>query len=176
MAFTTNYSELKGDGLLPVGKYEVIIKYAGETVSAGGTVYINLAMVIRNDVDQPYKDKFLWDSLFKKKEPTAADKSCDGYSSKRIQMISRAVGFLDGQHFASLEDWCEALAGRIALVEIEHDEYEGKTKARVKWYNETKHEDCYHQWEGEEEEEEYETDVKPATSKATVVDDDDLPF
>jgi len=151
--FSTDYSGLSDSGtLLPIGEYEIIFKYLGEDVTNKGSMYVNVTAVVRNDVDQPYKNKYVWDKLWHVKEPSAADKSVGGYSFKRIQMISKAAGLPNGKKYENLEAWCDELANKFVRITIEHEEYNGKTDAKVKWYNESKSPVCKHVWKGEEEE------------------------
>lgn len=192
--FSTDYSGLNdGATLLPIGEYEIIFKYLGEDVTKNGSMYVNVTAVVRNDVDQQYKNKYVWDKLWHVKEPSAADKSVGGYSFKRIQSISKAAGLPNGKKYENLEAWCDELANKFVRITIEHDEYNGKTDAKVKWYNESKSPVCKHIWK-DKEEEEYVVDreeekpaVKPAAQSAPQTqakakpvvddsDDSDVPF
>ncbi|MFA6930866.1 MAG: DUF669 domain-containing protein [Lentisphaeria bacterium] len=147
MEFTTDYSDVDEGGILPIGEYEAIIKYAGEdTVQTTGTVYINVTMVARNDVEQPCKNKYIWHKLWHRKEPTPADVKLGGYSSKQINALSKSAGLPNGKKYASLAEWCEELGGKCVRITVEHEEYKGKTQAKVKWVNESKHPECRHVW------------------------------
>ena len=88
-----------GGGIIPIGEYEVIIKSALEDVTKGGTPYINVPMIIRNDIEQPYKNAYIWHSIWHVKEPKDADKACGGYSSYGIQTISKAAGLQNGKKY-----------------------------------------------------------------------------
>lgn len=184
MGFTTNFSGVsEGSDLLPEGEYETIIKYAGEDATKGGTVYINVTCVVRNDVDQKYKNKYIWHSIWHKKEPSPADIACGGYSSKQINSLSKAAGLPDGKEYATLSDWCDELKNHCIRITVEHEEYNGKTNARVKWVNESKHPNCHHLWKGEEDIP-ADVDPVPATTQqpnddfqeVKTTSDDDLPF
>jgi hypothetical protein len=153
MSFGVDYKEAsEGSGLLPVGEYEVIIKYAGEDTTKGGTVYINVTMVIRNDVEQQYKNKYLWHSLWKRREPTPTDLAVGGYSLKQIQTLSKSAGLENGKKYPTLEEWCVDLKDRTVRVTIGHEEYNGETQARVKYVNSSKSPDCKHIWKKKEDE------------------------
>lgn len=176
MAFSTDYSDISDGGeLIPEGEYEVVIKYAGENATKGGTMFLNVTTVIRNDVDQKYKNKYLWHSIWQKKEPSPSDLACNGYSAKQIQSLSKAAGLPNGKKYESLESWCEDLKYKPIRVTVEHDTYQGNTRAKVKWVNASKHPDCKHVWKSK-------TDDVPAASVGDNGDfveisgDDDLPF
>ena len=52
MSFKVDHSQA-GSSELPEGEYEAIIKYAGEDATKiSRTEYINVTMVVRNDIDQ----------------------------------------------------------------------------------------------------------------------------
>jgi hypothetical protein len=145
--FSTDYSDVDEGGVIPEGEYEAIIKYAGEDVTKETQkVYINVTMVIRNDIEQQFKNKYVWHKLWHRKEPSPADLNCGGYSSKQINSLSKAAGLPNNKKYDSLADWCEEIGGKCVRVTIEHEEYKGKTQAKVKWVNETKHPECRHVW------------------------------
>lgn len=185
MAYTTDYSDIpEGSELIPEGEYECIIKYAGEDATKGGTVYMSVTLVIRNDIDQPCKNKYIWHHIWQKKEPSPADLACSGYSSKQINAVSKAAKLPNGKSYDSLSDWADELKNKIVRVTVEHDEYQGKTSARVKWVNESKYPDCRHKWKGAED---VADEEKPAEKSAEqqsnddfqevkTTSDDDLPF
>lgn len=174
MSFGIDYSQASS-GELPEGEYEAIIKYAGEDVTpVNKTAYINVTLVVRNDVDQPQKDCSIRHSIWHKKQPSPADLACGGYSAKQIQSLSKAIGLPDGKRYENLEDWCEDLGGKLTRITVKHEEYpegSGKKHARVRWLNETKHPDCQHVWKSGTEDSKTENfqEIKNTS-------DDDLPF
>lgn len=178
--FTTDYSQVNdGNVLLPEGEYEVIFRSVDEGVSKKGYPNINVAMVVRNDIEQQYKNKYVWDTLMQKKDKTQADLSVGGYSYKRIQQLSKGAGLPNGKSYANIAEWCEEFTNRCARVTVYHETYEEKTRAKVKWYNETKYPNCKHIWKSADDDEEFVTDETPAQTQAprtAVINDDDVPF
>lgn len=138
MSFNVDHSQ--ANSLLPEGEYECIIEFARQTTTRMGTPYINIPLIIRKDVaDNPKKAGKIFHSLWMKKEPTPADNACDGYSAKQIQTLSKAAGLPNGKGYASIDDWCNDLAGKLIRVTVYHAEYNGNVNARVSWTNETKY-------------------------------------
>jgi hypothetical protein len=188
MAFSTDYSDVsEGTDLLPEGEYEVIIKYAGEdsTPAPGNKIYISVVCVLRNDVDQKYKNKYLFHALWHRRTPSPADMAVGGYSSKQINSMSKAVGIPQNQEFETLADWCETLTNRCMRVTTEHDTYNGKTRDKIKWTNATQFPDCKHVWKSKDGEETTvdnsaqlaETPANFGGADFVEIDgDDDLPF
>ena len=67
---SVNYDEAQGTGgLVPVGEYEVVIKRGSQMATPGGTEYLNIPMVIRNDVEQPRQNAYLWHKVWHLKSP-----------------------------------------------------------------------------------------------------------
>jgi hypothetical protein len=185
MSYNVNYDEAaEGSELIPEGEYECIIKYAGEDATQKGTVYMGATLVVRNDIDQPCKNKYIWHKIWQKKEPSPADLACNGYSSKQINALSKAAKLPNGKKYESLSEWCDELKDKIVRVTVEHEEYNGKTNAKVKWVNESKFPQCKHRWKNADVD--VSADDEPAAGYANgdtgdfeeipTPTDDDLPF
>lgn len=143
MNFSTNYDDL-GSSLLPEGKYECIVKDAFPSETKKGTPYLDIRLVIRNDVEQKYQNKYIFHSIWKKKEPSEQDKQVDGYSFKQLMSLANAAGLPSGKSYASVEELCKDFVGKCVNAETEHDEYDGKTNVRVKYCNKTEYPECKH--------------------------------
>lgn len=175
--FTIDHSQASS-GELPEGEYECIVRYAGESVTTyNKTPYINVTLVVRNDVKQSCQNQSIRHSIWHKKEPSQADLSCGGYSFKQIQTLSKALGLQDGKSYENLEDWCDDLTNKPVRITVEKETYEGKTHSRVKWLNETKTKDCHHVWKDEEPDDDTPADKKSEKfEEVKTQSDDDLPF
>lgn len=142
--FTVNHSQT--NDLKPEGTYEVIVDKVSERYTKNNKPYINLILTIRNDVNNPVKGGKLFAALYKKKEPTQADLSVDGYSAAQIQAWCKAANFENGRNFESLKAVCDALQGALVRVQVTHDEYNGTVRERVENFPiATNHPDCKHQ-------------------------------
>lgn len=137
MSFSVDHNQAAS--LLPEGEYECIIKEAYQTATRLGTPFINIPLIIRDDVPDNPQHGRINHNLWMKREPTDADRACDGYSAKQIQALSKAAGLPNGRQYADIDDWCADLAGRTVRVTVEHDTYKGSTNARVKWVNESRY-------------------------------------
>ena len=143
MNFTTNYDDVES-GILPEGLYECVIKSASMNVTKKGTEYFDVRLVIRNDVQQKYQNKYIFHSIWKKKEPSEADMQVDGFSFKQIMSLAKAVKVPAGKNYADLNEMGKDLIGRPVLAEIYHDTSSGQPNVRVKYVNESKYPDCKH--------------------------------
>ena len=191
MPFGVDYSQAT-DAELPEGEYEAVIKYAGEDVTkVNKTPYINVTLVIRNDLDQLQKNRTIRHSVWHKKEPSQADLACGGYSAKQIQSLSKAAGLPNGKEYDSIEDWCEDLGDKPVRITVEHEEYpegSGQYRARVRWVNASKQLPCRHVWKDAEDVEGDDSPEPGATAAPAYASpgndkfeeikaaDDDLPF
>ena len=144
--FTVNHSQ--ANSLKPEGIYEVIVDKASEKYTKSNKPYINLILTIRNDVNNPVKGGKLFAALYKKKEPTQADLSVDGYSVAQIQAWCKAANFENGRRFESLKDVCDALQGALVRVQVTHNEYNGNKSEQVgNFPSATNYPECKHQSE-----------------------------
>ena len=140
MGFKANWSEAaQGSSIKPEGDYECLIAKVEERVTKNDKENLNISMVIRNDVEQNYKNGYIFDTLWKKKEPTNADLQVKGYSYGQIMALGKAAGLPDGKEYDSLEQFCSELVNKPLRVTIKHEEYNGKTQERVSWRNPTKY-------------------------------------
>ncbi len=139
MNFSTNYESLSsGNELLPEDKYECIVKNATLATTKKGIPYLNIVFVIRNDVEQKYQNRYIFFPIWQKKEPTAEDKSVDGFSFKQLMGLAKATGLPSGKNYDSIESLLKDFIGKVCLVEIEHQTYNNDTSERVKFCNPTK--------------------------------------
>lgn len=138
--FQINHDEsFSGSTLMPEGEYEIIIKSANEDATKSGTVYINIPLIVRNDVEQPYKNKYIFYSIWKNKQTGE-------YNPKAFNTIAKAIGIENGRKFANLEEMLESFKGKTARITLKHEEYNGKTSERVSFWNPTKTAICAHQF------------------------------
>lgn len=160
MSLTINYE----DNLLPEGNYEMVIKSACEDVTKGGTQYISIPMVVRNDIEQKFQNMYLWHQIWRAKSPTKTDQAFGGYLSAQLLRICQAAGIPKGTQFESLQDLLDALKGKPLNVTVYHDEYQNQTSAKLKYSNTTKFPDCKHVFKS------------VAQELADITEEDDLPF
>lgn len=145
MGFSTSYEEINDDyGTLPEGEYEVVIRNIEERTTPNGATGLNLSLVIRNDVEQNYKDRYIFYTLWKRKEPTAADKQVQGYGFNQVMRLAKSAGLPSGKAYETLQDMCKDLMNRPLKVTLEHREYNGKIQENVKYVNASEHPDCKH--------------------------------
>ena len=183
--FSTNYDNVgNGSELLPEGRYEVVIKTAQLNATKNDTPYIDVRMVIRNDVEQKYQNKYIFHSLWKKREPSPQDLSVDGYSFKQLMSLAKAAKLPSGKNYGSIEELCADFVGKCVIAEIEHkpDKNE-QLRERVKFCYESAFPNCKHVFKEANPQKSNDVFAQPATAQAVnlsdfeeVVSDSDVPF
>lgn len=145
MGFSTDYKDINDDyGLIPYGEYEVIIRNIEERATKNGAIGLNLSLVIRNDVEQNYKDRYVFHTLWKRKEPTEADEQVSGYSFAQIMRLAKSAKLPSGKAYETVQQMCEDLLHRPIQITIDHETYKDKEREIVKYINESKFPDCKH--------------------------------
>lgn len=145
MNFTTNYDNVgTGSDLIPEGEYECVVKTAALNRTSQGKPYFDVRLVIRNDVSQKFANRYIFHSIWKKKEPSDADMQVEGFSFAQIMALAKAAQLPAGKSYAGIDEMGKDLIGKPVRVTIEHSTYNDKTNERVKYVNETKYPDCKH--------------------------------
>lgn len=145
MGFSTNYEDVNDKyGLISEGEYEVVIRNIEEHTTTKGATGINLSLVIRNDVEQKYKDRYLFCTYWKRKEPTQADMQVQGYSFKQIMRLAKSAKLPSGKAYENVQELCEDLLKRPLRVTVKHEPWDGKTQERVEYVNESRFPECRH--------------------------------
>lgn len=145
MGFSTNYEDIKDDyGILPKGDYEVVIRNIEERTTPNGATGLNLMLVIRNDLNQNYKDRYIFYTIWKRKEPTAADKQVQGYGFSQIMRLAKSAKLPNGKAYETVMDMCKDLMHRPIKVTLEYREWNGKQQENVKYVNCSDFPECKH--------------------------------
>lgn len=132
----------EGGGLITEGDYEVVVFKAFEDVAKTGTMFINLHLIIRNDIEQKHKNQFLFGSLWQSKETGQ-------YHSGMINTVAKALRIENGKKFNNLEELLSDFVGKTARVNVKHEEYNGNVNARVKGWESSRTNGCNHAYKTE---------------------------
>lgn len=148
-------------GLMKPGEYECIVTDIRESATKGGTPYVSVDLVVRNDVEQEYRNKHIWDSLWLSEKAAPI-------SAKKINAIDKALKMPEAE-YADYTEWGQACAGKPCRIRVSiqpaRDGYEARE--RIDWYRETTAPEVAHVWKAKPQPNEAFTPVKA---------DDDLPF
>lgn len=144
MGFSTNYEDVQNYGLIPEGYYEVIIKNIEEHTTRKGAKGLNITLVVRNDVRQECKNRLIFHTLWKRKEPTQVDLQVQGYGFSQIMALAKAVGLENGKEYENVYELCGDLVNRVIRVKVVHEDYNGRTNERVHYINASQFPECKH--------------------------------
>lgn len=139
MGFSTNYEDVQDFGLIPKGEYEIIITKIEERTTQNGATGMNFTFTIRNDVEQKCQNRCIFHTLWKRREPTQADLSVQGYGFNQVMQLAKAVRLPAGKNYETIYELCNDLSGRIMRVTVGYREYNGNTYEDVKYMIETKY-------------------------------------
>ena len=137
--FTINHDEAMDMGLIEEGEYEVIVAKAFEDVTPNNAVYINMHLVVRNDIDQKYQNKYIFHSLWQ-------TKATGEYHPGIINTVAKALRIENGKRYNTLEELLADFVNRTARVKVGHEKYNGKTYERVQNWDVTRFPQCNHQF------------------------------
>lgn len=170
--FDLNYSEVTEMNVAD-GKYEAVINSVSEDATKGGAQFINLDLIIRNDIkNQSFANAHIFTKVFKSKQNGK-------YPKGMIFAIGKAAGIPDKTHFESLEDYFQKLWHKPVLVTVKNEksEYNGKTyeNLNVKRWEISKFPEVQHKFK-ESNKETGSTDPFANGGQSIDISDDQLPF
>ena len=118
----------KGFGLIDEGDYEVVLEKLEKKTSAKGGKYLNVTFGIRRDVDQKFKGRKLFYSIFAQ----------EGDKAYNFDVINKIIVTQKGRptyktHFKDIDEVLQYLVGlRLVIsVEITFDDFSGKDRNKV---------------------------------------------
>ena len=170
------YDASDASGLVKEGDYEALIERMEVKTIPSGKNKLSVAFRIRDDVDQSYKNKWMFKDIWAEKD------NPEVFNRKQINQLLGTQKIEDGTEFASINEIIKFLenAPLIIHVSIEFDDYRGEDVNTISYFKKTK---VVPQVVGEVEEK---ADIpampsaKPVmpeeSPKGVVLGDDDLPF
>lgn len=178
----TDYKD-ESFGLLDKGDYEVILDKIEIKQSSNGNEYATLQYKVRSDVDQSFKNRVLFDTIFKEKDKEG--RITGFYNRARITKILKAI-FPENTplNFQSAEDIFETMVGHKLVVNVnqKYDEFWGEDKNYIVYFKPTKHGDkTLDTSAGSEVKKEVSSQTESEKddlyeSTLNLINDDDLPF
>lgn len=169
MGLKMDFSQASQGGDIEPGVYECVISHFGFD-SFNDREFIKFDLIVRNDVQQKYQNKHIFDNFYPKKDTGE-------YSMGFLYMVGKAAHLEDGKEYADLQAMLADYAGHPVLLTIANETYNGKTRPRIKNWAESKFPQVQHKWK----------DGQPSTPTAgpspfandgqpVDISDDDLPF
>lgn len=164
--FKVNHEEaFEGNDLIPEGSWEIVVKKAEEKDTSSGRRHISLQLAVRNDLNQKYKNKIIFDTIWTKKDDN------ETYNMANLQTVAKALDIPNGKAYNSLKELLQDWEGKGAKVYVKHETYNENTNARVKGWNKTEAPGINHVWKDSKS-----TDTGASFADMTPIDDGDIPF
>lgn len=164
MSFKIDYSKAAEFEGVQNGTYEVIVKTAHETVSKSGKEHIYIDFVIRNDIEQDFKNFHIFYKFWKQKE--------DGkYNLRRFTKLVKDLRVPDGKEYENLQACLDDFVGKVCKVRVANEKSTSKENGQtydnlnVKQTDVSAYPSIQHKWK---------VDDQPETP--VNVDEYDLPF
>lgn len=164
MSFTADFSQATEFTPVKDGNYEVIVKAAYEDATKGGAEYINIDLVVRNDIEQEFKNCHIFHKLWKKK--------ADGkYNFGMMMALAKNLRMQDGKKYNNLQEFLDDFVGKVCKVRVANEKSTSADGSKtyenlnVKQITFSAYPSIQHKWKA---------DDQPETS--VNVDDYDLPF
>lgn len=111
---------------IPDGEYEVFINRVAENVTQNGAEYVEVDLIVRNDVSQPNRNSHIFHKIWRSKESNE-------YNPKSFNIIGKAAQIPNGRAYRTMEELFADFAGSPVRVKIKNEtsEYNGKTYENV---------------------------------------------
>jgi hypothetical protein len=170
--FNLDFNDVfEGTGKVADGDYQIFVNKVEEDSTPGGAEYIQFDLIIRNDVNQEYKNSHLFHKVWK-------EKATGKYNMKTFNTIGKACQLQAGKNYNSLKELLDDYARKTAVVNVknEESEYNGKTynNTNVKYWSQTKLTGLNHQAKAATNDNQTYSEL--SNNGAIEVSDDDLPF
>lgn len=131
-------SNVKSDyTLLDKGDYEVIVDLIEIKTASTGTEYINITYKVRDDVEQEFKGRLIFETIFK-------EKGTEFFNRVRLTKLIKATHPENAPlQFESIDEILESIVGKKLVVNVnsKYDEYMDADKNYVAFYKPTENGD-----------------------------------
>jgi len=167
MAFTLDTNDVFEGGITD-GIYEVVIDKVIPKTTPGGTDHIQFDMIVRNDVDQKFKNVHIFHSVWKAK-------ATGKYNPKSFNTIGKACQMQNGKVYNSMDEILADFEKRVCKVKIknENSTHDGKNyeNVNVKDWGTTLLTQCNHKYKSTDN-----MSVSQQQAAGIQVTDENLPF
>lgn len=142
MSFVVDTSNIQDGPVMP-GEYEVVINKVTEGESKKNkTPYIQIDLIIRNDVMiQDFKNRHLYYTIYDTKSTRE-----QGIYARQINTVSKYAGVQNGARFANIQEWGKTIEKRPVLANVIEEIYNDNKVTKVNYIAESKYPQCFHDW------------------------------
>ncbi|EOS9363095.1 DUF669 domain-containing protein [Listeria innocua] len=99
------------------GTYEVVLYNANEDATKSGAEFINIDLIIRNDVNQKFQNAHIFHRVWKAK-------ATNEYSQTALNTIAKAIQLPNGKDYNTLDELLKDLLTKTCQVTVKNEESE----------------------------------------------------
>lgn len=163
--FNLDFSKAQQGNEIKDGAYEVVVNKAVENATKSGAEFIDIDLIVRNDVDQPFQNKHIFPKIWKAK-------ATGKYNESMIMAIAQALQLEDGKSYNGFDELLADFVLKPVRVTVKNEESNGYRNTNVKrWEKTNTTGPVNHQFKKGDE-----PSFGPERSRATTVRNDSLPF
>ena len=120
--------------LVKEGNYEAIIERVEVKTTPNGKNKLSVAFRIRDDVEQPYGNKWMFKDIWEERENPGV------FNRKQINQLLGTQEIEDGREFASIREIIGFLEGAALIIHVgvEFDNYMGEDVNTVSYFKKSK--------------------------------------
>ena len=128
--FNLDFSKAQQRGEVKDGTYEAVVNKVVENATPSGSEFIDIELIIRNDVDQPCQNMHLFPKVWKAKKDNK-------YNMGMVMAIAQALGLEDGKTYNGLEEFFADMVLKPVRVTVKNEESNGYRNTNVKRWEQT---------------------------------------
>ena len=158
------------EGGLQDGTYEVVVYLTKQDAAKSGTEFINLSMIVRNDIEQKGKNQYVFHKIW-------ASKETGQFNTQAINTIGKALQLPNGKQYNSLDELLQDFTLKTCRVTVKNEtsEFNGTTynNLNVKKWETTKFPTFNHVFKTKDDSQ---SEAFSNPGKPIEISDDSLPF
>lgn len=129
-AFNLDFSKVQQRGEVKDGTYEAVVNKVVENATPSGSEFIDIELIIRNDVQQQFQNSHLFPKVWKGKKDNK-------YNMGMVMAIAQALGLEDGKTYNGLEEFFADMVLKPVRVTVKNEESNGYRNTNVKRWEKT---------------------------------------
>ena len=169
--FNLDFNDKFEGGGIADGVYEVIVNIAKEDATKGGSEYMELDLIIRNDVQQKHHNQHIFHKIWKKKDTGK-------YNPQMFNTLGWAFKLQEGKNYNSIDELLQDFFMKVAKVTVKNEKSEPNAQGvvydnlNVKRWEQSAFPQSQHQFKQKDSA----SNANQFGNAAINISDDDLPF
>lgn len=167
--FNLDFNDKFEGGGVKDGMYEVIVNIAAEKSTPSGAEYVEVDLIIRNDIQQEHQNQHIFHKIWKKKDTGK-------YNLQAFNTLGWAFKLQEGKNYNGIDDLLQDFFMKVAKVMVKNEtsEFKGKSydNLNVKRWEQSAFPQSQHQFKQKESM----ANANQFAGNTLNISDDDLPF